>query len=1055
MIINNPYRKQPQAQAARNSQEEGQGKLLKTLVLISRILTHDVVVVVVKMGIQSQIRQGSIKKAMKRGTKMKYKRTQQSAIDGGLAFDAQRDCKVCRAKCLINSGFPTTVPKRAHHTRCPKNRKTQGMSEMTVYVERQAAQNLAANRAPIIAAPPGTPSQNIFEKKITNRTIPPTKPSSTSPSHPWTTKASDRLARPKNLRRELESRMKDLERGDEEGRTYKWALNNKYPVAVGLLVEYMCSLFVHKRRQQSNNNSLHPTTTPAAQEAIARYRQFFLPGSLSFTFPMEVNDQGNSPSPHYHALEGQTILLVDWKLAFPSVDLLCYNCKHVSQEKADRQLEHFRSNFSDKKSMFPIWSHSGLPTWCVAMKYQCLHCKTRYHANDGRLLSLLPADVASAYPVLPRYAAGGSFHLHRDLSDDVESLMKTYANGEYISNKLHRKIGIVFTRTLHTYLARSPKQPFVSIEDFLGGIQPPTGAAIREYFDNAEHCPLTPYGFSNFARYEREMQSVTVCTGENVAFDWTFQTIKNYNLPGAKAVFTGNKGSTNEIIAIAIVPTVKVSEISHLLQQSILKRRQFAPGAVYTDTCPNNDEFWKATFGDQLETRLGLFHLMHRIVETLDPRCGDLYWKCLVQLKKCVYEYHQEDEDGLLDALLTGKFNGEVFTDDDIKAIRHSKRWNQRFTSFLRKVINHKNIIQTRLKDWVTTYRDAADDQGRPVFTRKTVQVTEEQHKKVQLVSDVRDVESYARIDPGPGSRHNLPKWKSKRPESSLERVHGFLAHFGNTGMNKRLADTLTLGGAAEYNMKQRWKHGTKPVGIPSVFVNKPRFYDHSFLQYLNELAEGLGLPLVFADVHKINNDNGEVFLSKYFEAQIARNLSKTPMIDNKRCICQSCLLIVNDGVSRQVVDTPPIVNDGVSRQVVNPPPIVKEGVSRQSVSRQIVDHPPIVAHTLAVTPQNDLARHPTTNFSVLSPPQFAVHMLTHTMLPCPTANCAFVSPQMMAAHNWRSRPNDCCFVTGNHYCSRYLGYLQDKINDGVSVLGKPPHDLTCPRRKGTTWKPR
>jgi hypothetical protein len=120
----------------------------------------------------------------------------------------------------------------------------------------------------------------------------------------------------------------------------------------------------------------------------------------------------------------------------------------------------------------------------------------------------------------------------------------------------------------------------------------------------------------------------------------------------------------------------------------------------------------------------------------------------------------------------------------------------------------------------------------------------------------VTDVDSYKRIDPGPGSRHKLPKWKSKRPKSSLEQVHRFLAHFGNRGMNKRLADTITLGGAAEYNLKQRRKHGTKPVGIPSGFANKQRFYDHSFLQFLNELAKGLGLPLVFVDAHKIDVDN-------------------------------------------------------------------------------------------------------------------------------------------------------------------------------------------------------
>jgi hypothetical protein len=46
-------------------------------------------------------------------------------------------------------------------------------------------------------------------------------------------------------------------------------------------------------------------------------------------------------------------------------------------------------------------------------------------ANDGRLLSILPVDVAVAYPVLPRYAP--PIPPAKDLSDDVELLMKTYA----------------------------------------------------------------------------------------------------------------------------------------------------------------------------------------------------------------------------------------------------------------------------------------------------------------------------------------------------------------------------------------------------------------------------------------------------------------------------------------------------------------------------------------------------------------------------------------------------------------------------------------------------
>jgi hypothetical protein len=110
-------------------------------------------------------------------------------------------------------------------------------------------------------------------------------------------------------------------------------------------------------------------------------------------------------------------------------------------------------------------------------------------------------------------------------------------------------------------------------------------------------------------------------------------------------------------------------------------------------------------------------------------------------------------------------------------------------------------------------------------------------------VSDVLNLAMYQRIPPGPRSTHGLSKWKCDRPESpALEKFHELMAHFGNTGMEKELADTLTLGGTAEYNVKQRWKatmRSDDAVGnkIPSSFVDLPQFYDHSLLLYLNDAA--------------------------------------------------------------------------------------------------------------------------------------------------------------------------------------------------------------------------
>jgi hypothetical protein len=195
----------------------------------------------------------------------------------------------------------------------------------------------------------------------------------------------------------------------------------------------------------------------------------FFAGSLLFTFGMDVIGKNEPPSPHYHALEGQTILHVDWKLAFPSVDLLCYNCKHFCN--TTMHLLHDRTNFSKRKKLFPIWTHSGLPTWCVAMNYKCGSCKTCYAANDGRLLlSVLPRDVAAPYPVLPRYASG-QFHLgDTNMSDDLDPLMKTCANGKFISSKLHCKLGIVYARKVETYLFRLSTHGFVPYTMFTDGV---------------------------------------------------------------------------------------------------------------------------------------------------------------------------------------------------------------------------------------------------------------------------------------------------------------------------------------------------------------------------------------------------------------------------------------------------------------------------------------------------------------------------------------------------------------------------------------------------------
>jgi hypothetical protein len=77
--------------------------------------------------------------------------------------------------------------------------------------------------------------------------------------------------------------------------------------------------------------------------------------------------------------------------------------------------------------------------------------------------------------------------------------------------------------------------------------------------------------------------------------------------------------------------------------------------------------------------RLGLFHLMKRIVDTLNSRCR-LYWKAMVNLKACFYKYNLKYEEALIAAMKNGTFDkdGEELNEDAITKLRRSKEWKSK-----------------------------------------------------------------------------------------------------------------------------------------------------------------------------------------------------------------------------------------------------------------------------------------------------------------------------------------------------------------------------------------
>jgi hypothetical protein len=63
----------------------------------------------------------------------------------------------------------------------------------------------------------------------------------------------------------------------------------------------------------------------------------------------------------------------------------------------------------------------------------------------------------------------------------------------------------------------------------------------------------------------------------------------------------------------------------------------------------------------------------------------------------------------------------------------------------------------------------------------------------------------------------------------------------------------------------------------------------HLLLLYLNDAAFKCGLPPTFCDMHPIRENNGEVFLSTYFEAQVDQNNSIKQDPKTKLCLCPTC----------------------------------------------------------------------------------------------------------------------------------------------------------------------
>ena len=113
--------------------------------------------------------------------------------------------------------------------------------------------------------------------------------------------------------------------------------------------------------------------------------------------------KGERLNPHYHSIEGSSILYVHWELHFPDIKLPCTRPIGRAGLMCEGRLKATRTNWSKNKKLFPLFRSKGRPSWCIIMTYQCDKCKQYVRGNDGKLLIMLPEYIRNAYPVEPKF----------------------------------------------------------------------------------------------------------------------------------------------------------------------------------------------------------------------------------------------------------------------------------------------------------------------------------------------------------------------------------------------------------------------------------------------------------------------------------------------------------------------------------------------------------------------------------------------------------------------------------------------------------------------------
>ena len=676
---------------------------------------------------------------------------------------------------------------------------------------------------------------------------------------------------------------------------------------------YALAQYLHKKCPKFKKDSTQLQDGPDAhanQKAIAWYQENFTPGTFCFKVPLDARMQGQTPDPLYHSIEGYEIYIARWELAMPGFDLCCPRegcagklCRQ--QMKLDRSCTNIIGLESD--TVGRVAFHQP---------YSCNKCYAILRSNSGELINSLPVFLQRAYPVEARFAAPtGQKHLHWSLSRLIESLGITYLNGEAISRYLYQGTGdSASDRVLDFYSQLNVfgdsgnggmNLAYPSSDELSKGCLPPEGSKLWETYTEAQHSDHTISHISEFDRGRREIQGV----GSSVSFvhDHTHETLKNYgNIPGAKALWT-TMVETGESTGVFVVGSTAIADYAHAAEQ-IARRPNMKPKGMWSDIYPNGMDFWRLLWPAILG-HLGLFHWLKRISSTLRQRHVD-YKKALLALSMCVYAWHADDLNGVIQALLNGALGGHKHSDHEITELRSNGKFKSRYAEYIKKVFHPPETINANLDKWWRDYLVNAS-QGMPagggrrdpktndtLFTPETRNAVENGKKTLPyVVSQISEDDMYRQYNAAPRAKHSLPTYRTQTGESNLENLHNYMADWGNCGMNMELSDTINIAGLAQHNARCREKIrvGMLPSSevekIPSRFRGMPLHRNHSKLAVGNALAAKVGAETVYSDLVELGPDTGEQFFGQYFKEQEQRKRTSLPHPLNNRCQCNLCAL--------------------------------------------------------------------------------------------------------------------------------------------------------------------